>query len=60
MKLSPSVVGALIGALLGAVILYPKLLIIVVPAALGYFTGRILESEELREKARELFSVFFR
>lgn len=60
MKFSPSVVGALIGALLGAVILYPKLLIIVVPAALGYFTGRIIESEELREKARELFSVFFR
>jgi len=59
-KLSPSMVGALIGGLLGAVILYPKLLVIVIPAALGYFTGRIIESEELREKVRELFSVFFR
>ena len=59
-RLSPSILGALLGALIGLVILYPQLLIVLVLTVVGYLIGRVWESDELRAKIRELFSMLFR
>ncbi len=58
-KLPPSLWGGLFGALLGVVILYPPFLIVAVLGTLGYLIGKVWESEELRAKIRELFSMLF-
>lgn len=60
MKLTPSLWGGLVGALLGVVILYPPVLLVAVLGTLGYLVGKVWESEELRAKIRELLSMFFR
>ena len=59
-RLSPSILGALLGTLVGLVILYPQLLIVLILTVAGYLIGRIWESEELRAKIRELFAMLFR
>lgn len=61
-RLAPSVLGALIGMLVGLlwVWLETKLFLILFLAAVGFGVGKLLESEELLERIRELFSSFYR
>ena len=40
-RLSPSILGALLGALIVLVILYPQLLIVLILTVEGYLIGRV-------------------
>lgn len=61
-RLSPSVLGAIVGVLVGLLWIWlgVRLLLIVFLAALGFALGKLFESEELRERVRELFFFFYR
>jgi hypothetical protein len=57
-RLSPAILGGVLGGAVGLLILFPRLWVLMVLTALGYFVGKLMESEELRAKIRELFSLF--
>lgn len=61
-RLSPSVLGAMVGVLTGLLWIWfgVKLFLILFLAVLGFVIGKLFESEELRERVRELFSFFYR
>lgn len=62
-SLSRSWVGALLGGLIGLIWVlfsFSELVLIVAVGVLGAVIGRLLESEELRAKLRELSDVIFR
>ncbi len=61
-RLSPGAVGALIGVLIGLLWIWlgVRLFLILFLAVLGFAIGKLFESEELRERVRELFSFFYR
>lgn len=61
-RLSPSALGAIIGVLVGVlwVWLGVKLFLILFLAGLGFVIGKLFESEELRERVRDLLSFFYR
>ncbi len=61
-SLSPAAWGALIGFLVGVMLLViplSKVLLVAFLAFVGYAIGRLIESEELRGRIRELFSLLF-
>lgn len=61
-RLSPSVLGTMVGVLIGLLWIWfgVKLFLILFLAVLGFAIGKLFESEELRERVRELFSFFYR
>lgn len=61
-RLSPSALGAIVGVLVGLVWIWlgVKLFLLIFLAILGFAIGKLFESEELRERVRELFSFFYR
>ena len=61
-RLSPSALGAILGVLVGIlwVWLGVQLFLILFLAGLGFALGKLFESEELRERVRELLSFFYR
>lgn len=61
-RLSPSALGAIIGVLVGVlwVWLGVQLFLILFLAGLGFVIGKLFESEELRERVRDLLSFFYR
>lgn len=61
-RLSPSVLGAIVGVLVGLVWIWlgVKVFLLIFLAGLGFAIGKLFESEELRERVRELFSFFYR
>lgn len=61
-RLTPSVVGALIGVVLGLLWhwLREELFLVVGLALVGFVVGKLLESEEIRERIRDLFSSLYR
>ncbi len=62
MRLSPSALGAIVGVLVGLLWIWlnVKLFLILFFAVLGFAIGKLFESEDLRERVRELFSFFYR
>lgn len=61
-RLSPGTLGALLGVLVGLLWIWlgVRLFLILFLAAVGFAIGKLFESEELRERIRELFSFFYR
>lgn len=61
-RLSPSALGAIVGVLTGLVWIWlnVKIFLILFLAGLGFVIGKLFESEELRERLRDLFSFFYR
>lgn len=61
-RLSPSALGAILGALVGLVWIWlnVQLFLLLFLAGLGFAIGKLFESEELRDRVRELFSFFYR
>jgi len=61
-RLSPGAVGALVGTLIGLLWIWlgVRLFLILFLAVVGFAIGKLFESEELRERVRELFSFFYR
>jgi len=61
-RLSPSALGAIVGVVVGLVWIWlgVQLFLLLFLAGLGFAIGKLLESEELRERVRELFSFFYR
>ncbi|MCL6642265.1 MAG: hypothetical protein K6T71_02930 [Candidatus Bipolaricaulota bacterium] len=61
-RLSPSALGAILGVVVGLVWIWlgVKLFLLLFLAGLGFAMGKLFESEELRERVRELFSFFYR
>ncbi len=61
-RLSPSALGAIVGVLVGVlwVWLGVQLFLIVFLAGVGFVIGKLFESEELRERVRDLLSFFYR
>jgi hypothetical protein len=61
-RLSPSALGAIVGVVAGLVWIWlgVKLFLLLFLAGLGFAIGKLFESEELRERVRELFSFFYR
>lgn len=61
-RLSPSALGALLGVLIGLLWIWlnVKLFLLLILAGVGFVIGKLFESEELRERVRELFSFFYR
>ncbi len=61
-RLSPSVLGAIVGVLVGLLWIWlgVRLFLILFLAMLGFAIGKLFESEELRERVRELFFFFYR
>jgi hypothetical protein len=61
-RLSPSALGAIVGVVVGLVWIWlgVKLFLLLFLAGLGFAIGKLFESEELRERVRELFSFFYR
>jgi len=57
-RLSPAILGGILGGAVGLLILFPRLWVLMVLMALGYLAGKVMESEELRAKIREIFSLF--
>lgn len=61
-RLTPSAVGALIGV--GAGLLWHwlrwELFLILGLAIVGFFMGKLFESEEVRDRVRDLFSSLYR
>jgi hypothetical protein len=62
MRLSPSALGAILGVVVGLVWIWlnVKLFLLLFLAGLGFAIGKLFESDELRERVRELFSFFYR
>ena len=61
-RVSPSALGAIVGVVVGLLWIWlgVKLFLILFLAGLGFVIGKLFESEELRERVRELFSFFYR
>jgi chromate transport protein ChrA len=62
-NLSPARWGAILGLAVGILlILIPvtQVLLIVLLVLAGYLIGKLMESEELRNRVREIFSLLFR
>ncbi|MCS6903039.1 MAG: hypothetical protein NZO41_02030 [Candidatus Bipolaricaulota bacterium] len=61
-RLTPSVVGAAIGVATGLLWhwLRAELFLVIGLALVGFLVGKLLESEEIRERIRDLFSSFYR
>lgn len=61
-RLSLGALGALCGVIIGLLWIWLglRLFLIVFLAGLGFAIGKLFESEELRERVRELFSFFYR
>ncbi|MDW8031530.1 MAG: DUF2273 domain-containing protein [Candidatus Bipolaricaulota bacterium] len=61
-RLSSGTLGAIIGVLVGLLWIWlgVRLFLILFLAILGFAIGKLFESEELRERVRELFSFFYR
>lgn len=62
-RLSPSLLGILLGAFIGVLLVwigFLKLLIIVLLMLVGYAIGKVIESEEFRGRIKELLSLLFR
>ena len=61
-RMSPGLVGAFIGGLFGFLwVLFDwKIFLIFLFMLIGYFIGKLLESEELRDKLRDLFEAISR
>jgi hypothetical protein len=59
---TPSVLGAIFGVLVGIlwVWLGVQLFLILFLAGLGFVMGKLFESEELRDRLRDLLSFFYR
>lgn len=56
---SLAVLGGVLGAAVGLMILLPRVWVVIVLMILGFSIGKLMESEELRSKIRELFSLLF-
>ncbi|MCI2429284.1 hypothetical protein LM602_02700 [Candidatus Acetothermia bacterium] len=61
-RLTPSVVGALIGVAIGLLWhwLRAELFLVIGLAVVGFVIGKLLESDEIRERIRDLFSSLYR
>lgn len=62
-SLTPAGWGALLGLSLGILLVFlplGKVLLIALLVLTGYLIGKILESEQLRSRIREMFSLLFR
>lgn len=61
-RLSPSVLGTVVGVVVGLLWIWlgVQLFLILFLAGLGFAIGKLFESEELRERMRDLFSFFYR
>ncbi len=62
-RLSPSLLGIILGAFIGVLLVwigFLKLLIIALLMLLGYAIGKVIESEELRARIKELILLLFR
>jgi chromate transport protein ChrA len=62
-SLSPALWGAILGLSIGILlVLIPvsKVLLIVLLVVVGYWLGKLMESEELRNRLRRFFSLLFR
>ena len=61
-RLSPGALGALLGVLVGLLWIWlnVKLFLLLFLAGVGFAIGKLVESEELRERVRDLFSFFYR
>lgn len=62
-RLSPSLLGVILGGFIGVLLVwigFLKLLIIALLMLLGYAIGKVIESEELRARIKELISLLFR
>jgi len=62
-RLSPSLLGIILGAFIGVLLVwigFVKLLIIALLMLLGYAIGKVIESEELRARVKEFISLLFR
>ncbi len=56
---TPSVVGLGIGLIFGLVITFPRFWPLLFFPIVGFIIGKIMESEQLRAKIRELIGQFF-
>lgn len=61
-RVSPSALGAIVGVVVGLLWIWlgVQLFLILFLAGLGFVIGKLFESEELRERMRDLFSFFYR
>lgn len=62
-RLSPSILGVIIGAFIGVLLVwigFLKLLLVALLMLVGYTIGKIIESEELRARIKEFISLLFR
>ncbi|OGF53854.1 MAG: hypothetical protein A2Z21_10430 [Candidatus Fraserbacteria bacterium RBG_16_55_9] len=62
-SLSSAQWGALLGFSLGILLVlvpFGKVLLIVLLILAGYLVGKLMESEELRSRIRQMFSLLFR
>lgn len=61
-RLSLSTLGAIVGVIVGLLWIWlgVRLFLILLLAGLGFAIGKLFESEELRERMRDLFSFFSR
>ncbi|MFN4218049.1 MAG: DUF2273 domain-containing protein [Candidatus Bipolaricaulia bacterium] len=61
-RVSPSALGAIVGVVVGLLWIWlgVRLFLILFLAGLGFVIGKLFESEELRERVRDLFSFFYR
>lgn len=61
-RVSPSALGAIVGAIVGLLWIWfgVQLFLILFLTGLGFAIGKVLESEEFRERMRDLFSFFYR
>ena len=62
-SLSPAQWGALLGFSLGILLVlipFGKVLLIVLLVLVGFLIGKLMESEELRSRVRQMFSLLFR
>ena len=62
-RLNPSLLGIILGAFIGVLLVwigFLKLLIIALLMLVGYAIGKVIESEELRGRIKELLSLLFR
>lgn len=61
-RLSPSTLGTIMGVIVGLLWIWlgVQLFLVLFLAGLGFAVGKVFESEELRERLRDLFSFFYR
>ncbi len=61
-RVSPSTLGMIAGIVVGLLWIWlgVQLFLVLFLAGLGFAIGKVFESEELRERMRDLFSFFYR